>query len=35
MEADGSKEGATWEEDRPGAGAACRADDGEGDNAYL
>ncbi len=35
MEADGSKEGATWEEDRPGAGAACRADDGEGDNAFL
>ncbi len=35
MEADGSKEGATWEEDRPGACAACRADDGEGDNAYL
>lgn len=35
MEADGSREGATWEEDRPGAGAACRADDGEGDNAFL
>ncbi len=35
MEADGSKEGATWEEDRPVAGAAFRADDGEGDNAFL
>ncbi len=35
MEADVSKEGATWEEDRPGTGTASRADDGEGGNAFL
>ncbi|XP_016371111.1 uncharacterized protein LOC107710775 [Sinocyclocheilus rhinocerous] len=35
MEADVSKEGATWGEDRPGAGAAARADDDEGGNAFL